>query len=169
MSDPSAATKIPPGYHAATTWIISPDTARLLAFATKAFGAKELSRVGNPQGGIDHAEFQIGDTILLAFDSRPGWPPTPAFLRLFVDDADRVFRQATEAGAVPVTNVTALAFGARVGRVRDPLGNLWWIQEQFENVDQSELVHRFQEPAAIEAMSYVMTSLAEEMRRRTGR
>ncbi len=31
----------------------------------------------------------------------------------------------TPTGATPVTQVTALFFGDRVGRVRDPVGNIW--------------------------------------------
>ena len=163
-------TKTPAGYHAATAWIISADTARLLEFVARAFGGKELARLKNGRGGIDHAEFQIDDTILLAFDSQRDWPETPAFLRLYVDDADRVFRQAVEAGATPVTRVTRLAFGDRVGRVRDPLGNVWWIQERVEeSTDPAELTRRFRDPTATLAMRYVQESLAEDLRRRPAR
>lgn len=162
--------RIPAGYQAATAWIISADTARLLEFVARAFDGKERARLKNERGGIDHAEFQIGDTILLAFDSQHDWPDTPAFLRLYVDDADRVFRQAVEAGATPVTKVTRLAFGDRVGRVRDPLGNVWWIQERVEEIgDPAELARRFREPTAIEAMRYVQESLAEDLRSRPAR
>ena len=49
-------------------------------------------------GVIGHAEFRIGDSVVMAFDARPGWPDTPAFLRLYVADGDAVFRQALAAG-----------------------------------------------------------------------
>ncbi len=61
----------------------------------------------------------------MMFDAASGWPPTPGFLRLYVDDADEVHDQAAAAGGTLVTEVTHLFFGDRVGRVRDPLGNIW--------------------------------------------
>jgi hypothetical protein len=44
------------GYGTVTPSIISPDTARLIDFATAAFGAQELARVPGPDGRIGHAE-----------------------------------------------------------------------------------------------------------------
>jgi hypothetical protein len=44
----------------------------------------------------------------------------PAFLRLYVEDAHAVLRQAVGAAGVSISEVTHLAFGDLVGRVRDP-------------------------------------------------
>jgi PhnB protein len=95
-----------------------------------AFEAEELGRMTNPDGSIGHAEFRIGDAIVMAFDAGPSWPETPAFLRLYVEEGDDVFRRALDAGATGVTAMTDLFFGDRVGRVRDPLGNIWWDPDQ---------------------------------------
>jgi uncharacterized glyoxalase superfamily protein PhnB len=154
----------PPGYTAVTPWVISADTVRLLAFAKQAFGAEELGRLANPDGSIAHAELRIGDAVVMAFDARPSWPATPAFLRLFVEDGDAVFARAVEAGATPVTEMTELFFGDRVGRVRDPLGNIWWIQSKVEDVAPDELQRRTSDERYVEAMAYVERSLDEAMR-----
>ena len=61
---------------------------------------------------------------------------------------------------------TEAAFGDRVGRVRDPLGNLWWIQAHVEDVDPGELARRPQDPAAASALRYVEISLDTAMRER---
>lgn len=156
----------PPGYGTVTPWIISPDTARLIDFTKAAFGARELARVPGPDGEIGHAEVRIGDSVVMMFDTRDGWPDTPAFLRLYVADADTAYERALAAGATPVTAVTGLFFGDRVGRVRDPLGNIWWIQEHTEDVDPAELARRPRDPAAAEALRYVETSLDTAMRER---
>jgi hypothetical protein len=74
----------------------------------------------------------------MMFDAEPDWPPTPGFLRLYVADAGGVHRQAVAAGGTSVTEVTHLFFGDRVGRVRDPLGNLWWIQTRIEDLTPSK-------------------------------
>ena len=44
-TEPNAVQPIPEGYHTVTPWISSRDTARLLDFVKKAFGAEELARV----------------------------------------------------------------------------------------------------------------------------
>jgi PhnB protein len=156
----------PPGYGTVTPWVISPDTARLIDFAKAAFGAQELGRVPGPDGQIGHAEIRIGDSVVMMFDAWEGWPDTPAFLRLYVPDADAAHQRALAAGATSVTQVTALFFGDRVGRVRDPLGNIWWLQSHDEDVDPAELALRPQDPAAAEALNYVETSLDAAMRGR---
>jgi len=149
------AAGVPAGYHTVTPWIVSRDTARAIDFMVAAFGGKEIARVHNEDGSIGHAEVQIGDSVVMAFDAREAWPDTPAFLRLYVEDADAVFAQALQAGATPVTEVTHLFFGDRVGRVRDPLGNLWWIQSRVEEVSVEEMTRRMDDPVWKDAMAYV--------------
>jgi PhnB protein len=146
---------VPEGYHTVTPWIISPDTARLIDYVKEAFDAEELYRLTGEDGTIGHAEVRIGDSVVMMFDARPDWPPTPGFLRLYVEDADAVHRQAVVAGGTSVTDVTHLSFGDRIGRVRDPLGNLWWIQTRVEEVSEEELERRHGDPAFTAAMEYV--------------
>ena len=154
---------VPPGYGTVTPWVISADTPGLIEFAKAAFGAEELGRVPRPGGRVGHAEVRIGDSVVMMFDALAGWPGTPAYLRLYVADAGAAYQRALDAGATGVTEVTSLFFGDRVGRVRDPLGNIWWIQEHVEDVDPSEMTQRSQDPAAYEALRYVETSLDAAM------
>jgi PhnB protein len=155
---------VPAGYTTVTPWIVSPDTERLLAFAKQAFGAEELSRLQNADGSIAHAEFRIGDAVVMAFDAGTSWPATPAFLRLYVDDCDGVWRRAVDAGAASVTEPTDLFFGDRVGRVRDPLGNVWWIQTRLEEPSAEELQSRAADERYRGGMEYVQRSLDAAMR-----
>src|SRR5687767_14564782 len=119
---------IPDGYSSVCPWIISTDTGRVIDFMVDAFGAEEIARVSF-DGAIGHAEVRLGDSMVLLFDSRPTWPATPAFLRLYLENACEVFDRAVQAGAEPITAMTEMYWGDIVGRVRDPLGNVWWIQE----------------------------------------
>ena len=151
---------IPEGYGTVTAWVVTKDTRRLLEFVAKAFDGEELGRMEMQDGSIGHAEARIGDSIVMMFDS-PFPIPTPGLLRLFVDDADAVFRRAVEAGATPVTRPTDLAWGDRVGRVRDPLGNIWWIQERIDEPTPEELAVRFADPTFTQAMEYVRSTLAD--------
>lgn len=155
---------VPPGYGTVTPWIISRDTGGLIDFTKQAFGATELGRVPNETGGVGHAEVRIGDSVVMMFDAHEDWPDMPAFLRLYVEDGDAVYQRALEAGATPVTEMTNLFFGDRVGRIRDPLGNIWWIQSHVEDVDPEELTRRPSDPAAAEALRYVEKSLTEALR-----
>ncbi|MBO2454417.1 VOC family protein [Actinomadura barringtoniae] len=148
----------PDGYTTVTPWIISRDTAAVIDYLTEAFGAVELGRVVGQDGRIGHAEVRIGDAVVMLFDSPDVWPELPAFLRLYVEDAHAVLRQAIEAGGTLVTEVTHLAFGDLVGRVRDPFGNIWWIQTHVEDVTEEEMLRRFGEPEWAKAMEYVQSS-----------
>jgi uncharacterized glyoxalase superfamily protein PhnB len=146
---------VPDGYTMVTPWIIGHDTAGLLDFLKQAFDAEELGRVVGEDGKIGHAEIRIGDAVVMAFDSPDDWVETPAFLRLYVPDSEETQRRAIAAGATEVTRQTVLFFGDRVGRVRDPFGNLWWIQTRLENLDEAEMARRAQLPEYVAAMNYV--------------
>jgi uncharacterized glyoxalase superfamily protein PhnB len=165
---PNPIRPIPEGYHMVTAWIIVKDAAKFIDFLQEAFGAKETegSRVYNQDGTIGHAEVRMGDTVVMMFDAKEEWPPTPSFFRLYVEDGDAVYQRALEAGGTSVTEMTELFFGDRVGRVRDPWGNIWWIQERLEDVDFAEMMKRAGEQTAIEAMRYVQESLDRELRSR---
>jgi PhnB protein len=163
---PNKVPPIPEGCATVMPWIISRDTARLLDFLQQAFGAQELSRLHNADGMITHAEARIGDSIVGAFNTREGWPETPCFLRLYVEDADAVYQQALAAGAVSVTEMTSLVWGERGGRVCDPLGNIWWIQTRVEQVDQEEIARRVTEKSYLDAIRYTRESLDREMKSR---
>jgi PhnB protein len=149
---------VPEGYATVTPWIISRDTARLIEFMTAAFGAEEIARVVDENGVIAHAEVRIGDSVVMGFDARPEWPDTPAFLRLYVADCDQVYQQALLVGATSVTRPTTPFFGDRVARVRDPLGNLWWVQTRLENLTMEEMEQRMVMPEYVAAMDYVTSA-----------
>jgi PhnB protein len=164
-SDSNRPRNPPKGYATVTPWIIGGDTAGLIEFLKVAFVAQELARIPNESGGIAHAEVRIGDSVVMMFDARPGWPETPAFMRLYFDDADEVFRRTVRAGATVVTEMTELAFGERVGRVRDPFGNIWWLHTRIADLDEKEMQRRMADETFVEAMRYVETSLDSALRR----
>jgi PhnB protein len=156
---------IPEGNHTVTPWIVTYDAAAVVGFIEQVFDGKEKegSRVVGDNGSIGHVEVQLGDSVIMLFDSRDGWPETPAFLRLYLEDAQRVLRKAQAAGADVITELTPLAFGDDVGRVRDPWGNVWWIHQRVEELDAAEMGKRMQDPAAQKNMRYVEESLDRAM------
>jgi PhnB protein len=154
---------IPEGYHTVTPWIVAKGAAQLLEYLKAAFDAVELARLYNEEGLVSHAEVRIGDSVVMLFDSKPDWPPTPCFLRLYVDDGDAVYQKALKAGGTPVTQMTHLSFGDSVGRVRDPFGNIWWIQARVEEVSLEDMGQRAKDQGYLDAMHYVEDSLNREM------
>ena len=99
MTMSSRPKTIPDGYATVTPWIILRGVEKFIAFITDTLGAKELARVYNADGTIGHAEARIGDATVMMFDSFQGWPETPQFLRLYVEDCqaicDRMIRTAS--------------------------------------------------------------------------
>ena len=157
--------QVPPRYARVNAWVISPDTSAEVGFLTAVFGAVETpgSRMLDPDGDIGHVEVEIGDSVIMLFDAKPGWPSTPAYLRVYVADVAAAVKHAAAEGARVVTRPTMLAFGERVARIRDPQGHLWWLHERVEDVAPDELASRFADPAAQDAMAYVQQSLRDEL------
>jgi len=144
-------------------WLVTRDTGRLLDFITAAFDGQEIARVPTADGGIGHAEIRVGDSVLLAFDAQPDWPDLPSLLRVYVDDADAVFERAVAAGARVVTPLDEAAWGDRGGRVRDPLGNIWWVVQHVEDVPVDTVAVRLQDPKYAESMRRAQRTLDAEL------
>jgi len=163
--DKSTHQGIPEGYSTVTPWIISKDSAKLIAFLVKAFDAKEKegSRIRNQDGSIGHVEVVIGNSVVMLFDSYSKWPETLAFMRLYFANADKMYKQALAAGGRSVTEMTELFWGDRVGRISDPFGNIWWIQSTGSSISYEDIQRRSQDPVMIKAMAYVQQSLIEEL------
>lgn len=148
---------VPEGYHTVTPWMIGRDTAGLIDFLERAFDATELGRMTDEQGQIGHAEVRIGDSVVMLFD-KPDWPPTPAFLRLYVADAAATHDQAVAAGGQSVTRPTHVFWGDITCRVSDPFGNLYWINQRIEEVAEEELVRRMSDPVFVKNLEYVQSA-----------
>jgi PhnB protein len=133
---------IPDGYTTVTPYVLVKGVAAFIDFLVQAFDGKERFRVPNEDGSIGHAEVQIGSSVVMTFDARPEWPETPSFFTLWVDDCDAVHRAALDAGATVVTDLSTNAWGIRGSRIRDPVGNIWWIQTQVEEVREDEIALR---------------------------
>jgi PhnB protein len=157
-------TTIPGGKSTVTPYVAAKDAGRFLDFVEHTFATAPAVRVRDEDGTIGHAEVRIGASVIMAFDAHPDWPDTPSFLSAYVDDADEVVARAVAAGATVVTEVvTAGIVGDRVGRVKDPVGNIWWIQTHLEDVDEATARERFGDPAELAVMRELQRSFATEM------
>jgi len=159
----------PEAYTTVTAWITTEDTGALLDFITAAFDGVELGRVAVENGAIGHAEIKVGDTVLLAFDRSPDWPPMPSLLRIWVADPDATVAKATAAGARILTELSDSAWGDRGGRVIDPFGNIWWVMSHVEDVPEAEMWQRMSDPKYAASMENAQQTFDAEMTGRKGR
>lgn len=142
---------MPAGYHAVTPHLVARDAAAALAFYVRAFGAVERYRLVEPSGKVGHAEFTIGDAVVMIADEYPDFGAlspsafggSPIKLLLYVDDCDAVVRAAVDAGATLLRPVKDQFHGDRSGMVVDPAGFTWTIATRKEDVSPDEMQRRF--------------------------
>ena len=133
---------VPPGYHTVTPYLAVPDAQSLLDFMVKVFDAKEREIIRKPDGQINHAEVQIGDSIIMLGTTSSTWGTATATLYVYVDNADVRYRKALDAGAISLSEPADQFYGDRHAGVKDPHGITWWIATHFEDVSPEELARR---------------------------
>jgi len=72
------------------------------------------------------AEMRIGDSLVLVTGAGVR-ARFPAFLYVYVDDADAAYERALAAGAVSLEVPLDTPYGDRRAMVRDPFGNVWQL------------------------------------------
>jgi PhnB protein len=121
-----------------------------LAFYAKAFGAQELYRMESPDGGVDNAEFIIGNTKIYISDESPEYhafamPAGTSASCLFyitTENCDQSYAQALEAGATALMPPADQFWGARHALIRDPFGYRWSFSQKLEEVSHQEIEKR---------------------------
>lgn len=118
----------PQGSATVNPFIWTDDAARLIDFLVSVFEATEVveARTADSDGLVLHSENVIGDSTVTVADRKPGWPYTPAFVRVYVEDPGAVLARAEEHGGRIVTQPTDF-FGDVLSRFADPFGHLWWV------------------------------------------
>jgi PhnB protein len=141
---------IPDGYHSVTPYLIVDGAAKAIDFYKRAFGAVELFRMDGPDGRIGHAEIRIGDSPIMLADEHPAMGyrsptslgNTPVGLMIYVEDCDKVYNQAVDAGAKVLNALTDQFYGDRNGTLTDPFGHQWTVATHQEDVSSDEMNRR---------------------------
>jgi PhnB protein len=111
---------VPAGWHTVTPRITVDGAADLVEFLKHTFGATGDFRSDRP------SEMRIGDSLIMV--TNVGLRESmPAFLYVYVDDADATYRRALEAGAAALEDPQDMPYGDRRGMVKDRWGNVWQI------------------------------------------
>lgn len=142
---------VPAGYHTVTAYLTVNDGARAIEFYTRAFGARETSRMPGPGGKLMHAELKIGDSYVMLSDEFPGMSSckaptslggTTVTMFLYLPDVDAAFKRAVEAGCKVIAPLTDMFWGDRFGKLEDPFGNQWSMATHKEDVSPAEMGQR---------------------------
>jgi PhnB protein len=116
------------GYHSVTPYLVVEGVERLIGFLVAVFDASERrEREVGTDGGIDHAEVQIGDSVIMLSEASVTYPARPSVHFVYVADVDAVFNKALAAGATAIAKPARRPWGDRVGGFHDPFDNRWWV------------------------------------------
>ena len=141
---------IPEAYRGATPYLSVKDASRAIKFYQRAFGAREVIQVRQPDGKVGHAELRIGDAPIMLADEFPeinfrspeSIGGTPVNILIYVNDVDALVDQATAAGAKLLRPVEDQPYGSRVGVLEDPFGHSWSFATHIEDVSPEEIQKR---------------------------
>ena len=139
--------------HAITPHLVVRDAARAVGWYADVLGAEERFRLPVPDGRLMSVELRFGDSKLMLADEFPEMgivsPQTLGgtymALHLMVEDVDRVWRRALDAGAEVFRPLQDSFWGERHGQVIDPFGHRWGLAQHLRDVSPEELVRAAQE------------------------
>ena len=111
----------PDGWRTVIPRVITADVAGLVGFLKIVFGA-----IGELQSGAP-TEMRIGDSVVMISDGGGAREAMPAFLYVYVENADETYQRAIAAGAQSIERPADMPYGDRRAMVRDSWGNVWQI------------------------------------------
>ena len=129
------ATTNPPTKGGLVTYLQVDGAMKAADFYQRAFGAEvAAAHPVDDQGRTMHVHLYINGSSLMMGDAYPehGHPlqkPQAFNLTLQVDDIDRWWKRAVDAGAEVVMPVADMFWGDRYGQLRDPFGVLWAMNQ----------------------------------------
>ncbi len=136
---------IPEGSQAVTPYLVIERAPECIEFMKAAFDAREVFRMDNEDGTVGHAEFEIGGSRVMLGSAGSEYPAIPAMLHLYVEDCDKTYQKALEAGGTSTRELETMFYGDRSGAVQDISGNTWWITSHVEDVSPEEMAVRAQQ------------------------
>lgn len=104
-------------------------------FYVRAFGAEIVTAMPvDEQGRTMHVHLHVNGSSLMLSDAYPEHghalqAPQAFNLTLMVDDIDARYARAVEAGATALMPPSDMFWGDRYGRLRDPFGVLWAMNQ----------------------------------------
>ena len=120
MNSPTSSHPAPEGWNTITPRIVVQDTKGFVNFLRQVFNATGDYLESRP------SVIRIGDSLVMISEPTVR-NTTTAFLYVYVDDADAVYRRAVGAGARTIEEPVDTPYGDRRCMVEDQWGNTWQI------------------------------------------
>jgi PhnB protein len=142
---------IPDEYPRVTPYLIVAGAAEAIDFYESVLGAAQRGeRMTTPDGKVGHAELTLGDSLIMIADESHDWgaigpvkgQATGVTIHVYVEDVDKAFAKAIDAGATEIQPVTDQFYGDRSGQFEDPWGHRWNIASHVEDVPPEEMAER---------------------------
>jgi uncharacterized glyoxalase superfamily protein PhnB len=111
----------PDGWPIVIPRVFTADVRGVVGFLKLVLGARGEMRTGAP------AEMRIGDSLILVSDGGGTRESRNVFLYVYVENTDKTYRWALEAGALTIEKPVDMPYGDRRATVQDPWGNIWQI------------------------------------------
>ncbi len=127
ISTHEGAHYVPEGLRSVTCYLHPVSGGQLIDFLKRAFAAEVLERHASPEGAVVHARVGVGDSTIAMGEARGPYQPMPTMFYLYVDDVDAWYQRALEGGASSISPPALQPYGDRVGAVKDPFDNQWYI------------------------------------------
>jgi len=122
---------------AITPYLYYEDVGGALKFLAKAFGFQEDGpQMKGPDGTINHASMKLGDDVVMMGHPGPAYRSPKRLgeatqsLYVDVDDVDKHFARAREAGAKIIEEPADTAYGHRRYGAEDPEGHKWYFAHE---------------------------------------
>lgn len=103
------------------------DALKFVPFVTAAFGAEAQGVALSDAGEVLHATIRIGSGTLEISEANEDAPLSPAYMHLYVPDADAAYANALKAGATSLEEPNDKSYGERMAAIKDGFGNVWWV------------------------------------------
>ena len=127
--------------------LVVPDADTASTWYSRAFGAREISRVPLPARSPMSVELEIGESTIHVGSEFPAagiLSPlsiggTATVLQITTDDAETLWHQALDAGAEAHHPLAEQFWGELHGQLTDPFGHRWNIAQKIRDVPAEEI------------------------------
>lgn len=135
----------PEGFPRITPYLYYEDVAAALDFLGRAFGFRERMRMPGPDGRPSHAEMELADGVVMLghpgseyrCPKRTGQATQSVYV--YVDDVDKHFARAKEAGAKILAEPADQFYGDRRYGAEDPEGHQWYFAQHVREVAPEDM------------------------------
>jgi len=135
----------PEGFPRITPYLYYEDVAAALDFLGRAFGFRERMRMPGPDGRPSHAEVELADGVVMLGHPGPEYRcpkrtgQATQNVHVYVDDVDKHFARAKQAGAKILAEPADQFYGDRRYGAEDPEGHQWYFAQHVRDVAPEDM------------------------------